>query len=212
MATVTEQHGVRAVLRGYRMSASKVREVLDLVRGKHVAMALDILASSDREAARTVGKLLASAIANAANNHGRVPDELFVSVAYADEGATMKRFKPRARGSASKILKRTSHITIVVDRLPQAKIDSLRAKQAAEADARRSGRRQRRPQRSANVAARAEQALAEAPTAEVETGVSEPNEVETPIAVESFNEAELVSESSTDDVQAADEADDKGAN
>ena len=168
MATALEEKGVRAVLRGYRMSASKVREVLDLIRNKHVATALDILANTDREAALMVGKLLASAIANAANNHGLVPDELYVSVAYADEGVTMKRFKPRARGSASRIRKRTAHVTIVVDRMPQAKIDVLRAKQASEAEARRTGRRSRRPARRAKVADQAQEALSQVATNETE--------------------------------------------
>ncbi len=173
MATALEEKGVRAVLRGYRMSASKVREVLDLIRNKHVATALDILANTDREAALMVGKLLASAIANAANNHGLVPDELYVSVAYADEGVTMKRFKPRARGSASRIRKRSAHVTIVVDRMPQAKIDLLRAKQASEAEARRSGRRSRRPGRKPKVADQAQEALSQVATEEVQPSVDQ---------------------------------------
>ncbi len=202
MATALEEKGVRAVLRGYRMSASKVREVLDLIRNKHVATALDILANTDREAALMVGKLLASAIANAANNHGLVPDELYVSVAYADEGVTMKRFKPRARGSASRIRKRTAHVTIVVDRMPQAKIDVLRAKQASEAEARRTGRRSRRPARRAKVADQAQEALSQVATNETERnddqGLSfEDSQVAQAQAVES----ELVTQGTPDAVE-----------
>jgi large subunit ribosomal protein L22 len=126
-----EREGTRAVLRHSRMSASKVRQVLNLIRGQDVDRAAEILSLGDREAAVTVGKVLASAVANAIHNDGLDAEELFVSACYADEGSTLKRWRPRARGRASRIRKRTSHITIIVSRLPDDRIARRRAKQAA---------------------------------------------------------------------------------
>ncbi len=126
-----EREGTRAVLRHSRMSASKVRQVLDLIRGQDVDAAAEILSLGDREAAVTVGKVLASAVANAVHNDGLDAEELFVSACYADEGSTLKRWRPRARGRATRIRKRTSHITIIVSRLPEDRIARRRAKQAA---------------------------------------------------------------------------------
>jgi large subunit ribosomal protein L22 len=126
-----EREGTRAVLRHSRMSASKVRQVLDLIRGQDVDRAAEILALGDREAAVTVGKVLASAVANAVHNDGLDAEELYVSACYADEGSTLKRWRPRARGRATRIRKRTSHITIIVSRLPDDRIARRRAKQAA---------------------------------------------------------------------------------
>ena len=126
-----EREGTRAVLRHSRMSASKVRQVLDLIRGQDVDRAAEILSLGDREAAVTVGKVLASAVANAVHNDGLDAEELFVSACFADEGSTLKRWRPRARGRATRIRKRTSHITIIVSRLPDDRIARRRAKQAA---------------------------------------------------------------------------------
>jgi large subunit ribosomal protein L22 len=126
-----EREGTRAVLRHSRMSASKVRQVLNLIRGQDVDRAAEILSLGDREAAATVGKVLASAVANAVHNDGLDAEELFVSACYADEGSTLKRWRPRARGRATRIRKRTSHITIIVSRLPEDRIARRRAKQAA---------------------------------------------------------------------------------
>lgn len=97
-----------------RSSASKVRVVLNLIRGKDVRTADQILQFTDREAARLVRKVLASAVANAVNNDELDADDLFVKACFADEGPTLKRFRPRARGRAGRINKRTAHITIVV--------------------------------------------------------------------------------------------------
>jgi large subunit ribosomal protein L22 len=87
-----------------------------------------------------VGKLLDSAIANAEKNDNMVADELFVSACYADEGRTNKRWRPRARGRATRIRKRSSHITVIVSRLPQERLNRARARQAAEVSARRARR------------------------------------------------------------------------
>jgi len=111
---------VRAQAKYIRQSPYKVRRVLDLVRGLPVEEARDILAFTDRKAAQPVRKVLDSAVANAEHNHALDADELFVAQAYADEGPTLKRWRPRARGRATRILKRTSHITIVVSEESEA--------------------------------------------------------------------------------------------
>ncbi len=126
-----ERDGTRAVLRHSRVSASKVRQVLNLIRGQDVDRAAETLSLGDREVATTVGKVLASAVANAVHNEGLDAEELYVSACFADEGATLKRWRPRARGRATRIRKRTSHITIIVSRLPEDRIARRRAKQAA---------------------------------------------------------------------------------
>ena len=117
-----EREGTRAVLRHARVSPYKVREVLDLVRGKPVHEAEDILRFSERDAAFMVGKVLHSAVANAENNDELDPEELFVSACFADEGTTIKRWRPRARGRATRIRKRTCHITVIVSRMPEQQL------------------------------------------------------------------------------------------
>lgn len=104
----------QAVLRGARLSAQKGRLIADLIRGKSVAEALDILTFSPKKGADIVKKVLESAIANAEHNNGADVDELAVSTVFVDEGMTMKRIRPRAKGRADRILKRSSHITIKV--------------------------------------------------------------------------------------------------
>ena len=121
-----ERPGTRAVHRHSGMSASKARQVLDLIRGQDVQRAAEILNGVEREAAEVIGKVLASAVANAAHNDQQNPEELYVAACYADEGATMKRWRPRARGRATRIRKRTCHITIIVSRLPADKLELRR--------------------------------------------------------------------------------------
>ncbi len=104
----------RAHARHIRQSPYKVRRVLDLVRGLPVDEARVVLDFTNRKAAGTIKKVLNSAIANAEHNFALDADELYVAEAYADEGPTLKRWRPRARGRATKIRKRTSHITIIV--------------------------------------------------------------------------------------------------
>src|SRR5580692_11640143 len=132
-AKTNERPGTRAVLKGYQMSASKARVVLNIVRGEDVTTAREILAGTTREAADVIGKLLASAVANAVNNDGMQADELYVSAAFADEGITMKRFTPRARGRAGKIRKRSCHITVIVSRLDDERLETLRKARTAQA-------------------------------------------------------------------------------
>ncbi|HWC39269.1 MAG TPA: 50S ribosomal protein L22, partial [Acidimicrobiales bacterium] len=135
MATRAEEQaaGTRAVLRYGRMSAFKVRPVLDLIRGRDVEEAQDILRFSERDAARVVAKLLASAVANAENNDAQSADELYVSACYADEATTMKRWRPRARGRATRIRKRTCHITVVVTRVPDERLARRRERDTGDA-------------------------------------------------------------------------------
>ena len=162
---INERPGTRAVLRGYHMSASKARVVLNLIRGQDVTTAREILALTTREAADVVGKVLASAVANAVNNDGQSADELYVSAAYADEGATMKRFSPRARGRAGKIRKRSCHITVIVSRLDDERLGVLRAARSAQATASRSRRvasSRRRADQQASLNKRVAEAQAEA--------------------------------------------------
>ena len=108
---------VKAHSRYIRQSPYKVRRVLDLVRGLPVEEAEHVLRLTPGAAADPIAKVLKSAVANAEHNHALDADELVVAEAFADEGPTLKRFRPRARGRASKINKRTSHITIVVSDL-----------------------------------------------------------------------------------------------
>jgi large subunit ribosomal protein L22 len=126
-----ERPGVRAQVRHARTSAYKAREVLDLIRGLPVARALEVLELAERDVARVILKCLESAIANAEHNNSIPADELFVSACYADEGPTLKRWRPRARGRATRIRKRTCHITIIVSRLSTDDLEALRAREAA---------------------------------------------------------------------------------
>ncbi|MDY3257599.1 MAG: 50S ribosomal protein L22 [Ruminococcus callidus] len=104
----------RAYLRNERIAPRKVKIVLDLIRNKPVDVALATLELTPKAASPIVAKLLKSAIANAENNNGMSRDELYVSECYVNAGPTLKRIMPRAKGSAFRILKRTSHITIAV--------------------------------------------------------------------------------------------------
>ncbi|WP_411843269.1 50S ribosomal protein L22 [Salinicoccus sp. HZC-1] len=104
----------KAVAKTVRIAPRKVRMVLDLIRGKEVGEAIAILNLTNKRTSPVVEKVLKSAVANAEHNYDMDIDGLVVSEAYADEGPTLKRFRPRAQGRATKINKRTSHITIVV--------------------------------------------------------------------------------------------------
>ncbi|KRM78772.1 50S ribosomal protein L22 [Lapidilactobacillus dextrinicus DSM 20335] len=104
----------KAEAKTVRIAARKARLVVDLIRGKSAAEALAILQFTQRGASPVVAKVLKSAIANAEHNYDLDAQNLFVSEAYVNEGPTLKRFRPRAKGSASPINKRTSHITVVV--------------------------------------------------------------------------------------------------
>ena len=105
---------VSASAKRLRISAQKVRLVADQIRGKPVADALDLLSFSNKKASVLMRKALESVVANAENNEGADVDELKVSEVYVNEGMTMKRIRPRAKGRADRIFKRSSHITVTV--------------------------------------------------------------------------------------------------
>lgn len=105
----------KAVARTVRIAPRKVRLIADLVRGKEVGEAISILKLTNKRSSPVVEKLVKSAVANAEHNYDMDIDNLYISEIYADEGPTLKRFRPRAQGRASKINKRTSHITVVVE-------------------------------------------------------------------------------------------------
>lgn len=107
----------RATLRYVRVSPRKARRVVDLIRGRHVEEARRILRFSPLGASRDVAKLLDSAVANAEQNPGVVAQNLVVDRAWVDEGPTLRRWRPRAYGRATRIRKRTSHVTLVVKQL-----------------------------------------------------------------------------------------------
>lgn len=187
-----ERPGVRASLSNFGMSASKARVVLNLIRGEDVQTARDILTLTTREAAGVINKVLASAVANAVNNSGYSADELYVAAAYADEGPTMKRFSPRARGRAGRINKRSCHITVIVARMDDDRLAMLNAARSAQAAASRSRRvagSRTKKNEAADTTPVVEEAVVEAPQTEVvATDVVETNEV-----VEVATEQEVVS-------------------
>ena len=206
-----ERPGTRATLRGYHMSASKARVVLNLIRNEDVNTAREILADTSREAADVIGKVLASAVANAVANDGMNAEELFVSAAFADEGVTMKRFPPRARGRAGKILKRSCHITVIVSRLDEDRLELLRSARTAQAAVSRtrrvaSSRRRADQQASLNKreTAAEEAAALEAENEVVETDVVETdqpeNETEAAVIETEAGETESENENVTDEV------------
>jgi large subunit ribosomal protein L22 len=207
-----ERPGTRAVHRHCGMSASKARQVLDLIRGEDVQRAAEILTGTEREAAELIGKVLSSAVANAAHNDSQNPEELYVSACYADEGATMKRWRPRARGRATRIRKRTCHITIIVSRLPADKLELRRRRMEAvsanrsrrvDASRRRadlSGRLSRR--RAAQAKAEAEKAEADEAEADETEDVVTDDVVTDDAANEAATEETQEDEAETDTVEA----------
>ncbi len=155
----TEYPTATAKARFVHVSASKARRVIDLVRGKSVSEALDILRWAPQAASEPVAKVIASAAANAQNNEGLDPSTLVVATVYADEGPTAKRIRPRAQGRAFRIRKRTSHITVIVESR------ATREERGGRASA--GGSRARRAQGS--KAAAAKKSPATKATAEAET-------------------------------------------
>ena len=125
--------GARAVARHVRISPSKARRVVNLVRGLPAREALTVLQFAPQAASVQVSKVLASAMANAENNERLDPDALLISEAYVDEGPTLKRFRPRAQGRAYRIRKRTCHITIAVEAVQVTAPPRKTAKKAAPA-------------------------------------------------------------------------------
>ncbi|MEI7442385.1 MAG: 50S ribosomal protein L22 [Actinomycetes bacterium] len=108
-------NSARASARFVRVTPQKARRVINLIRGMSAAEAQTLLRFAPQTASEPIGKVLDSAVANAKNNYNLDPRTLVITEAYVDEGPTMKRFRPRAQGRASQILKRTSHITVIVE-------------------------------------------------------------------------------------------------
>jgi len=164
-AKTNERPGTRAKVSHVHASAYKAREVLNLIRGKSYAEASEILDFSERDISRDVKKVLDSAVANAEHNDGQIAEELFVAACYADEGPTLKRFRPRARGRASRIRKRTCHITVIVSRFADAELEQLRERESASG---RSGSTQAADARRTRVERSKARADAKAAAAEAE--------------------------------------------
>jgi len=194
----------KATLKYLRTSAYKVREVLDLIRGLDVDDARHVLMFSERGPAREVLKVLNSAVANADHTLNIPADELKVAVAFADEGPTIKRWRPRARGRATRIRKRTCHITIVVARLSDDELQARRRREGTAGTQRRRvlpGRRRRAAGEAAPKAAKdqaAEAAEEEQPAEEATVPEAEAEaqaEVEAPEAEAPTEEAAAPEES-----------------
>jgi len=206
---IGERHGTKATAKYVRSSAYKARVVLDLVRGLDVQRADQVLQFTDRAIAHDIRKVLASAVANATNpdNTGSYigeADELFILACFADEGPTLRRFRPRARGRATRIRKRTCHITIVVARMSDDRLEIVRAR-AEGASAGQAANRRARVERSRQRAEAARDAVdAVEETEELEDAADESADdaaeaVETDEAVESADDVDT-------DEDAADEA------
>ncbi len=200
-----ERHGTKATAKYVRSSAYKARVVLDLIRGLDVQRADQVLQFTERGIAHDIRKVLASAVANASNpdNTGSYiadADELFVLACFADEGPTLRRFRPRARGRATRIRKRTCHITIIVARMSDDRLEVVRARidgNNAGASANRRARVERSRKRAA--AAKAGVDAIEADEAIEDLDDETADEVET-------DEASATDESETDEGSASDES------
>ena len=163
-----ERHGTKATAKYVRSSAYKARAVLDLIRGLDVRRADEVLQFTERGIATDVRKVLASAVANATNpnNAGSYiadADELFVLACFADEGPTLRRFSPRARGRATRIRKRTCHITVVVARMSERRLAVAQAR-AEGVSATAAASRRARVERSRQRAQAAKKAAESKPT------------------------------------------------
>jgi len=175
----------RASLRYLRTSPPKVREVLGLIRGREIDDARERLRFCERGAAGDVLKLLDSAVANAESNENVPEDELFVSRAYADEGPTLKRWRPRARGRGTRIRKRTSHVTIIVARYSDDELERRRREATGPTRLRRPTRR-RRIRREAEAEEEIEHEIEELE----ETAAEQAEGVETVAGPDEIDEAE----------------------
>jgi large subunit ribosomal protein L22 len=157
----TEYPTATAKARFVRVSATKARRVIDLVRGKSVSEALDILRWAPQAASEPVAKVIASAAANAQNNEGLDPSTLVVATVYADEGPTAKRIRPRAQGRAFRIRKRTSHITVIVESRASREERGGRASASSSRARRAQGSKAAAAKKAPAIKATAETATAE---------------------------------------------------
>ena len=198
----------RAVLRNSPGSPTKVRLVLNMIRGLDVTEAREILRFSQRGASVEIAKLLDSAVANAEHNDHIPSDELFIGATWADEGATAKRFRPRARGRGTRILKRTSHITIVVERYSddELRLRAVREEASGTGAATERRRRLSRGRRVAASTAKAEAAAAH----DHDHDHDHDDEIVTDVADAAPVEDVDAPADATDAVDAADDAGDAG--
>ncbi|MDA2959513.1 MAG: 50S ribosomal protein L22 [Actinomycetota bacterium] len=203
---VGERTGTKAVARHIRSSAFKARPVLDLIRGLDVRRADEVLMLTERGIARDIRKVLRSAVANAVNNDGQDVDELFVVACFADEGSTLKRFRPRARGRATRIRKRTCHITVIVARMSDERLEILRAK-AEGASTSASAARRARVEASRQRAEAAKAAIDAADDDEAITDEAIADDVAADEIAADATEADAVEADAADDGDAADESD-----
>ncbi len=202
----------RASLRHCGVSASKVRQVLGLIRGLDVNEAREVLRFCERGVADDVAKLLDSAVANAEHNDQLPADELFVSRAWADEGPTAKRYRPRARGRGTRIRKRTSHVTIIVARYSEDDLIARTARETASGTGAAADRRRRLTRRRRVAASTAAEAGAhdhedehEHEDADALVGEADVPEVEADAEEAEIEEA---AETAADDTEVEAEADD----
>jgi large subunit ribosomal protein L22 len=200
-----ERHGTKATAKYVRSSAYKARVVLDLIRGLDVRRADQVLQFTERSIAEDIRKVLASAVANASNpdNTGSYigdADELFVLACFADEGPTLRRFRPRARGRATRIRKRTCHITVVVARMSERRLAVVQAR--AEGSSGNDGARRRARVERSRTRAQAAKVAAESPATEIdESDAVEATEVET-VDVASYADVDETDEGTADDDEA----------
>ena len=205
LINLDEVAGSRSTHKFARLSASKARVVLDLIRDEDLDRAREELQFCDRGAATVVSKVLESAVSNAENNENLSADELYVAECWADEGPTLKRWRPRARGRATRINKRTCHITVVVAQLSEEELEMRAAQMAA------SGRRSADADRAARVAASKENEEetssdeAEMVEEELESASTESDE-EAALEQNEHPEQDLEHDYESNDSQSSDEA------
>ena len=205
LINLDEVAGSRSTHKFARLSASKARVVLDLIRDEDLDRAREELQFCDRGAATVVSKVLESAVSNAENNENLSADELYVAECWADEGPTLKRWRPRARGRATRINKRTCHITVVVAQLSEEELEMRAAQMAA------SGRRSADADRAARVAASKENEEettsdeAEMVEEELESASTESDE-EAALEQNEHPEQDLEYDDESNDSQSSDEA------
>ena len=205
LINLDEVAGSRSTHKFARLSASKARVVLDLIRDEDLDRAREELQFCDRGAATVVSKVLESAVSNAENNENLSADELYVAECWADEGPTLKRWRPRARGRATRINKRTCHITVVVAQLSEEELEMRAAQMAA------SGRRSADADRAARVAASKENeeetASDEAETVEEELdSANTESDEEAALEQNEHPEQDLEHDDESNDSQSSDEA------
>jgi large subunit ribosomal protein L22 len=192
----------RATLRHSGIAPTKVRQVLGLIRGLDVSEAREVLRFCERGAAFEVGKLLDSAVANAEQNDHLPPDELYVSSAWADEAPIGKRYRPRARGRGTRIRKRSSHVTIVVERYSDERLRERAAREAASGTGAAAERRRRLTRRRRVAASTAAE---EAHDHDHDDEQDEVAEDATETMEESVDETGVEETEAADDVEASDE-------